>query len=428
MGRTAQVIRHELRTVFGGKAFLFFAFVFPTLALLILGGINLVQGRLADESTETAPEQDALDLHLEGYVDVSGLIREIPEDLPAGVLTAFESEAEARGAVERGEITAYYLIPEDYLDRGEVFYILPNQGSFLDAEQSWILERILVTNLLAGNQNLAEQASAPVLSVQSTSIAPQFGGEAAAGNDCTRPGSACESNTFVAYIPSLLVIVFFIAIISSSSMLFNSVTKEKENRTIEVLLVSINSRQLLAGKTIALGIAGLTQTAVWLASIYLALNVGGSTMSLPADFSFPPQILAWSLVFFIGGFALYASLMAGAGALVPRMRESGTASFIVMTPLLFGYLVALLAVAAESTTGLLTILLSFIPLTSPVVMVMRLTDGFVPAWQTLVSAALLFAGAYLTFRSVAAMFHAQNLLSGQSYSLKKYLQALVGRA
>jgi ABC-2 type transport system permease protein len=226
----------------------------------------------------------------------------------------------------------------------------------------------------------------------------------------------------------LLVIVFYIAIISSSSMLFNSVTKEKENRTIEVLLVSISPRQLLAGKTIALGIAGISQTLAWLLSIYIVFNMGGSTLSLPPGFSLPPHLLAWSLVYFIGGFALYASLMAGAGALVPRMKESGVASFIVMAPLLIGYMIGLLAPVAGFTTAVLPFILSFFPLTSPVVMIMRLTDGYVPFWQLLVSAILLYAGAYLIFRSVAAMFHAQNLLSGQSYSLKKYLFALAGRA
>jgi ABC-2 type transport system permease protein len=183
---------------------------------------------------------------------------------------------------------------------------------------------------------------------------------------------------------------------------------------------------LLAGKTLALGIAGLAQTIVWLVAIYILFNLGGSTLSLPEGFQFPVEIAAWGLVFFIGGFALYASLMAGAGALVPKMKEAGIANFIAMFPLFFGYIFGIMAPLAEATSSNLLVFLSVFPLTSPVVMIMRLTDGFVPLWQLLLSMGLLFISAYFTLQMVAAMFHAQNLLSGQPFSVKRYLQALAG--
>ena len=174
-------------------------------------------------------------------------------------------------------------------------------------------------------------------------------------------------------------------------MLFNSIGAEKENRTIELLMLSINPRQLLSGKTLALGIAGLVQTVVWLAAIFILFNLGGSTLSLPEGFRFPVGIVIWSLVFFIGGFALYASLMAGAGALVPRMKEAGIANFIAMFPLFFGYMFGIMAPLAEATGSTFLVFLSIFPLTSPVVMVMRLTDGLVPA---LAAPALDWAAVY----------------------------------
>jgi len=228
--------------------------------------------------------------------------------------------------------------------------------------------------------------------------------------------------------PSMLVALFFMTFMSSSSMLFNSIGAEKENRTIELLMLSINPRQLLAGKTLALGIAGLTQTVIWLSAIYILFNLGGSTISLPDGFTFPMDILAWGLVFFIGGFGLYASLMAGAGALVPKMKEAGAAGFIAMSPLFFGYVFGLMAPLADATGSPFLVFLSIFPLTSPVVMVMRLTDGLVPMWQLLLTVGLLFVTAYYALQMVAAMFHAQNLLSGQPFSVKRYLQALAGRA
>ena len=149
-------------------------------------------------------------------------------------------------------------------------------------------------------------------------------------------------------------------------------------------------------------------------------------MRIPENFAFPVHILIWSLLLFLGGFLLYASLMAGAGALVPRMKEAGLASFIIAAPLFFGYLVGLFAPLSEEGDALLVIALSLFPLTAPVVMVMRLTDGAVPWWQLAISIGITYLGAYLALRAAAAAFRAQNLISGQPFSLGKYFRAMVG--
>ena len=319
------------------------------------------------------------------------------------------------------------MIPADYVASGEVDYVFPDDKPYLSDGQQWVIKWTLNLNLLAGDLELADQIWNPIWNLDARSVAPEFEGAAISGEDCSRPGVACESNELIRMMPSILVVIFFIAFMSSSSMLFNSIGAEKENRTIELLLLSINPRQLLTGKTLALGIAGLSQTLVWLLSIFVGFNLGGSTLSLPEGFAFPVEIVIWSLVFFIGGFALYASLMAGAGALVPKMKEAGIANFIAMIPLFFGYIFGIMAPLADATGSAFLVFLSIFPLTSPVVMVMRLTDGNVPLWQLLLSVGLLFVTAYFTLQMVAAMFHAQNLLSGQPFSVRRYFRALAGR-
>jgi ABC-2 type transport system permease protein len=72
--------------------------------------------------------------------------------------------------------------------------------------------------------------------------------------------------------------------------------------------------------------------------------------------------------------------------------------------------------------------LRLFPLTSPIAMIMRLTVGGVPLWQPLLAAGLLVLRAILVVRAVAGMFHAQNLLSGQSFSARRFASALLGRA
>ena len=427
MRKTILVMRQELITTFSRPSFLLFAFGLPLLSMLILGGIKLIQARSNQNSVTEQNTQTETQLELEGFVDHANLIQTIPDDMEETLLR-FESETQAQQALKSGEITAYYVIPADYIERGEVDYIYPNERSYLSDGQKWVIQWTLNLNLLAGNLELADQIWNPIWNLETRSITPELEGTVINQEDCSRPGAACQSIEPIRMIPSLLVVIFFMAFMSSSSMLFNSIGAEKENRTIELLMLSINPRQLLSGKTLALGIAGLVQTIAWLAAILILFNLGGSTLSLPEGFRFPVEIVIWSLVFFIGGFGLYASLMAGAGALVPKMKEAGIANFIAMFPLFFGYMFGLMAPMAEASSSAFLVFLSIFPLTSPVVMVMRLTDGFVPLWQILLSIGLLFISAYAALQMVSAMFHAQNLLSGQPFSVKRYLNALAGRA
>jgi ABC-2 type transport system permease protein len=424
MNKTILIMRQELRTIFSSKSYIFFAFGIPILALLTLTGIRISQGRSENGNVVTASSPEELVLETEGYVDQSGLVHAVPEDL-SGFLLAYETEEQAQAALLADEISSYYIVPPDYIKQGEIFYVFPDDKPYTLDDQKWIMQRTMTFNLLGGDPDLADRAWSPIWEVQMVRVTSQVQAGTVIQEDCSRPGSACYSNKFIRLIPSILVVIFYIAFMSSSSMLFSSIGTEKENRTIEVLMLSISPRQLLAGKTIGMGLAGLLQTMTWMAAIYISLNQAGTTLSLPEGFKFPFDILAWSVVFFLGGFAFYASLMAGAGAMVPKMKEAGVANFIAIIPLLFGYIFGLIAPLADLAGSAFMVFLGIFPLTSPVVMIMRLTDTAVPLWQVFLSAVLLFASAYYAQLVAAAMFQAQNLLSGQPFSVRRYLKALV---
>ncbi len=185
---------------------------------------------------------------------------------------------------------------------------------------------------------------------------------------------------------------------------------------------------MLAGKIIGLGIASLLQTISWVGTLFTLMNMGGGTLGLPEEFTLPVSILAWGLVFFTLGFAIYASLMAGVGALVPKLKEASQASFVAMTPLMIGYIVGLMSSIAEAPHGAIPTVLSLFPLTTPIVMMMRLTVGNVPLWQLLLSVGLMTVTAYVIVCAVAVMFRTQHLLSGQPFSVKRFFSVLVGRA
>ncbi|MGD9099037.1 MAG: ABC transporter permease, partial [Anaerolineae bacterium] len=264
------------------------------------------------------------------------------------------------------------------------------------------------------------------LNLRVTPLAPEPQESNAAAN-CLSPNRDCRTNEFVQLLPLLTTVVLYMSIIISSGELLKSVSKEKENRVIEILMASVSPRQLLTGKVIGLGCIGLLQTVVWLGAGYAMLRLGGQTFDLPQGFKFPLSALAWSIVFFLLGYAVYASVMAGAGALMSSVKEAPMATITIIWPLIiplsvFPEILDDLVFHGAFETGL-----SLFPLTSPLAMVKRLTESSVPLWQLLLAVVLLALTIWVVVRVVARMFRAQALLSGQPFSARRFFAALLGK-
>ncbi len=134
-----------------------------------------------------------------------------------------------------------------------------------------------------------------------------------------------------ATVPIGVAFVLFFVIVMSSSYLFQSVTREKENRTAEVLLVSVRPRDLMLGKIIGLGGAALVQIAVWMGGSLLVL---WRVVGIPdlASVGLTASLLLWLVAFLILGYVAYGSILTALGALVPSQREGSQLMFVVLVP------------------------------------------------------------------------------------------------
>ncbi|MEJ2569257.1 MAG: ABC transporter permease [Anaerolineales bacterium] len=421
--KTGLVIRHELTSTLQRKSFLFMAFGVPILVILIFTVVNLIKKDTSAVEEQAAP--DMSELEVEGYVDQAGLIKTLPQDLPAGVLVPFATEAAAQLALDDEEISAYYIIPHDYIESGELIYVHPDPSPSMSDSQEWTMKLTLTLNMLNGDQALAAKVWNP-MNLHATNLNPEAQSRAYGEEDCSTPGGSC-SNALVEMLPMIMVILFFVLINVSSGLLIGSVANEKKNRVIEILMASIPPGELLAGKIVGLGIAGILQSAAWIGTIYALLKFGGSTLGLPQELNIPTSIITWGIVYFLLGFGIYASLMAGAGALVPDQKAAASAVWLIIMPLMLGYIIVVTPIGQSDPNGLLTTAVSLFPLTAPVAMIMRLTVGGVPFWQLPLGALFMVMTVVFVVRGAARMFQAQNLLSGQPFSARRYFAALFGR-
>jgi ABC-2 type transport system permease protein len=412
MKKTFLVLKNEVITIISRPSFWLALVGLPLVGALIFAGVGAINKSASATQTVGQVFSGPKDTRPEGYVDLSGLIRQIPESVPPGTFLVYPDEASGRQALGAGDISAFYIVPSDYLQLGKITYLRPDFNPLASSSgQSHLFSWVVQVNLAGGDILFANLVNGP-LKVDEVSLA------VVAGPD--------QNNPLALWTPYIITIIFYMLIVSSASLLLGNISKEKDNRVMEVLLTSVTPHQLLTGKIIGLGVVGFGQTLFWFGTSTILLNLSGQTFHLPSDIHLPFSFLLWGLAFFLLGYAVYASLMAGLGALAPNLREASQATFVITLPLMVPLFLSS-SVFMQAPNGPIAVVLSLFPLSAPVAMMARLSAGGVEWWQPWLAVTLLAGSAVVIVRAVAGMFRAQALLSGQAFNLKIFLRALVGK-
>ena len=410
MRKTVLVALREFRQRVTSRAFLLGAIGTP----LILLAIGLFTGGFDFGPAEEPPlqelEEAGGEAELIGYVDQAGLIERIPEPVPAESFRSYRSVEAAEEALDGGEIAAYYVVPADYRESGEIervsrrFPTAPPDTDTFD----WIL----VSNLYPE----ADREQIRRLRWPFEGGGPTYVRSGAEGDE----GGDEPTNTTLPFVVSIAVML---PLFTGGSYLFQSLSTEKGNRVMEILLVSLRPRQLLTGKLLGLGALVLVQYAIWVAIGGLAMVVsGGGGASLLAGVHLSAGEALLAVPYALGGFGLYAALMAGIGALAEDMEGARGWIFVLTLPMMAPLYVWTLIVNAPQ--GAVATVLSLFPYSAPVAMLMRMTATAVPVSQLVVSLGLRAAATAGTIWLMARLFRAQTLLSGEPLSIKRFWVAL----
>ena len=406
------VITHEISTTLRKRSFWLLTFLLPAAIL----GMSLLSQSLARSSIANDGSNPLLSGFTSGpkpvgYVDQAGLIKQIPDQLPADLkikqdeLEAFPDQAAAQAALAAKAINKYYVVPADFIKTGNLLLVDSNFSVFNSLDSSNYFEYVLRLNL-TGDQNLAAMLANPTAQTKTQSVAPP---------------SEKRSDGFSSFgVPFAVLIIFYMVITMTSSFMLQSVTKEKENRTIEVLLVSLRPRDLMLGKILGLCVIALLQMAVWAGAGVLV--TGGAALSGLGTSGLSAGFFVWALLYFVGGYLIYASLLGALGALAPSTREGTQFTFIILLPLFIPLFMNTALI--ESPNGTLTTFLSLFPLTSPVTMITRLAAGPVPIAQLVLGLVILAITTYGIIVFASRFFRADTLLSFNALNFKRIVQEI----
>ena len=232
-------------------------------------------------------------------------------------------------------------------------------------------------------------------------------------------------------------------IIIYGNMVMRSVIEEKTNRIIEIIVSSVKPIELMLGKILGTSLAGITQFSIWVVLgtllMFIATTMTGLEMAAPppeatqgieqmagnemqqllTDINNLPMftlIIAF-LVYFIGGYFLYSAIYAAIGAAVDSETDTQQFMFPIILPLMLGIYVGFFSVI-ENPHGTVSTVFSMIPLTSPIVMLMRIPFG-VPWWELVISILLLIITNGLVLWVAAKIYRVGILMYGKKPTYKE---------
>lgn len=408
------VARWEFLTTVKRRAYVFAVLAMPAVFVLIMvasifSGRSMLRGAVGGSLAVVDPA---------GIVDLAFAAELAAERSPGAAspnpthLTRYDALEPALEALRAGSVSAVYALDPDYVATGRVTgYALESGGTFGQAligqRQGAVADAIRASLLRTRvDADALARVYAPMARFQIRTVAVD--------GDVTGPNSRFALNTFLGSVAIALLLT--IAIFLSAGFLQQATTEDRQNRVIEVLLSSTTSDQLLLGKIIGLGGAGLLQLAVYI----ILVIVPGATIA--AVFAVPLVPFLLSLVYFVIGYLLYAALMGGTGMLGRTPHEGAQLSalwtFTAASPLFF------LPMLAASPDSPFARVLSFFPLTSPVAMILRLTWGRVEPIDIAGSILVGAVSVYFALRAASKIFRAASLMYGKRATLGEVVRWL----
>ena len=419
--KVATIAEREYLTTVRRKAFLFTVIGVPVLYTILF--TIMIKPQMGEGARLMK------DFRVLGLVDSSGAFADAEPEIRGTVATdlsssstqgskrdsfrvqvrAFPNQAEGDRALRAGEINQLLVVPKGYLETGILrrYVLSTNLVSEQDqtAVSGWVARSLLRNRV---DPVRIERVARPAGGMELFTPSPEGG---YARHDKRR-------ELVDLLMPLAFAMLMGMCIVIGGQYLLQSIAEEKESRILESILCTVNAGELLTGKLIGLGGAGLTIVASWIA---MGALLGGPVLAL-AKIHVPPAMLALAIVYFLFGYLFYGSIMTGIGAITNNMREAQQFS-LLFTFMNFIPMYMMTSIVGHPDSSLATGLSLFPPM-APVTMMLRLSapSSAVPAWQIALSIALLAGAGWLAIIVSSRLFRIGLLMYGKTPTLPEILR------
>ena len=395
MNKILIIFKHEFIHTISRKGFIIGAIIFPLIGLAAIGIYQLAQS--------AGKPSDEVEISKIGYIDIPGNFQEYTGDYGLIELMPYKQPTEATEAMLDGDIEEYFVIPSEYLETGMVIRYHTQKELEMSGETYRAIRNFLQENLLIGqtSQEVVERIKNP-LNVQSIRL------------DETGVPATDQGGIGSFLLPMIFGFFLIITIASSSGYLLQGLGEEKENRMMEILLSSVSTRQLLVGKVLGLGTAGLVQMVFLLLSALLLVRVSSSIIGgFFETIQIPENVILLGIVYYILGYFFFAVVMAGIGAIAATAKEGTQLSVIMILPAILPFYVGIIFLRDHPDHVIGTILTLF-PVTAPMSVFVRIGLSEIAVWEIAASIILLIIGIIGGLWLAAKCFRAFLLMYGKA--------------
>ena len=422
MNNILLIIQREYLSRVRKKSFLIMTLLTP----FLMAGIVVVPTYLAMNSTEERniaildesnllPVLEATD-EITHFHYVEGNIETEKENLDSEVFYALVHIPPSESLEElKNKITIYSDKQVSLSVRGQIENLIENKAEKIKLAEAGIDPQTLK------DANIRFELNTIILGAE---------GEEATGN--------AEASLGIGFVSGFLIYIF---IFMYGAMVMRGVIEEKTNRIVEVIISSVKPFQLMMGKIVGVALVGLTQFVLWmLLTLVLTTVAEGFVLSSPemmannfqdapmekgmmmnqvstAFGGIPLGQLAFAFLFyFLGGYLLYSSLFAAVGSAVDQEADTQQFMLPITIPLVLSFI--MMQFIIDNPDGSLAYWFSMIPLTSPIIMMVRIPFG-VPTGELLLSMGILVAGFIFTTWIAAKIYRTGILMYGKKVNYKE---------
>ena len=395
MNKVWIIARHEFLTTVRKLSYILLTISLP---LIVILGMLIYYGITQWAGEKTPAEKPSI-----GYVDNTGLFDEYTNTDNINIVL-YSADEEAKQKLLNGNISEYFVIPANYLNTG-IINRYTTKREIKPPDSLNPIEDFLIANLISDNvsNNILTRVENP-LYVQSLRLDKNTG-EVVPPED--------EISAFA--MPYVFGLLFLMSLFFASGYLLQGVSEEKENRLIEILLSSVSAKQLLTGKVLGLGVAGLFQISVWLITIIIFVIIASANIAVLAGLKVSASLIILSIVYFILGYILYGVLFAAIGSLGSTARESNQWTFIVVIPAILP--LELMALFVTNPDHVVYTIFTLFPLSAPIAVIMKLSNGTLPIWQLALSLIIMIASIIVAIWLASRVFHTFLLMYGKRPSI-----------
>ena len=432
MNHLQLIIKREYLNKVRNKSFIIMTFLSPIIMVLIFTLVAYLS-QLNNEAVTTI-----------NILDESGLFTNSFKDSESVNYTNLENISlnEAKLATETSE--AYGLL---YIPKAQVLDNLSESITFYSEGSPSISMMRSIENKIEGRVNVLklEESGIDAKQIEELRINIDAKIETFEGKKTSKLGAGLKLifGGIAGYLLFMFIIIY-------GNMIMRSVIEEKTSRIIEIIISSVKPIKLLLGKIFGTTLAGVTQFAVWIVIIMFLSTAISSIFGIdPSAIQSQPQeilgetsnsqqiikdvlveinnlpisnLIIMFIFFFIGGYLLYSSLYAAIGAAVDNETDTQQFMLPILMPLILGMYVGFFTVI-DNPHGIVSQVFSYIPLTSPVVMLMRIPFG-VPLWQQILSLVILFATFMATVWFASKIYRVGILMYGKKASYREIIKWL----